>query len=345
MFMLNHNVNRRLGDAVGNKNSLITDTLIPEAFSFQVAYLPLNEETKMTNLSKQEKNTAITQFIHQLDGIHSQQKQWESLYKRSNQGLYQILADCLDFYNTIKTSVVEKETMQTLRNSLKSASIKIQLNTPTLTIIVRYVFKSDRRRSHAYARVLNVALKKDIKPDDLVQWIENNDGIEEITKTIAASEATKKKKQELESKVQYVKDYLNPYITEPLAVFPDTPLVHDSDTGEFILLLGKKDIAGKGTKVLTPIPDSSGSMTDTAFKKIATALINDPSKQIYTEEQEGFKFYNLPIDALDVTLDSANDDTHVIEKERSMAISQSLFSGMDFDTEQPKKRKSHKSGV
>lgn len=294
----------------------------------------------MTNLS--HKSNAINQFINQLDGIHNQQKQWEVIYKKSNQNLYQILTECLSFYNTIKASEVEKETLQVLKNSLNSTGIKVQRNTPTLTIIVRYVFKMDRKRSHAYARVLYIALKDGIKPAEFAQWIEDNGGIEEITRTIAASTATKKKRQELESKVEDINNYLNKYINKPLAVFPDTPLVNDGDTGEFILLLGKKDIKGKGTKVLTPIPDSSGSMTDTALKKIATALINDPNKRIYTEEQEQahFNFYNLPKGVLATTKGPANDDMQVMDKEKLIATSNSLFNFGDLNAKQPKKRKS-----
>jgi len=207
-----------------------------------------------------------------LDELVAKRNKWQVQYDRTNNTLYELLAGCLDSYYAIKGTKGEKVFLENIKESLQARNLKVQEGTTVLNLIVRYVFDSDRRRIHGYARVLRVAVKEEIEVVKFVDWIKQAGGLEEITSSKGATEATLKKRMTLEAKVEDVKDLLIEQLQHPLAIVPKTHLVSAVDTAEYTLLIGKMQVDGK-TKVLSVVPDASSAMIQASIKKIAEALI------------------------------------------------------------------------
>ena len=277
---------------------------------------------KMSKLTKEAKKEAFISVMNKLTVLAAKREGLQVEFDNTDMKRYELLAECLSIYKDIKGQNIEKETLFAIKEELIELGFKIQVNTRVLTLIVRYVFKNDRNRAYTYNRVLSAALLANVKPDELAHWIHSFGGIQEVFITKGITQETLTKRQKLEGKKKEVIQIIES-LKAPLAIFPETPLVHHSETTEYVLLLGKCMGDGSGTKVLTTIPNSSDSMVNEAFKKIAQALINDPNKNIYSEEQKKFSFYKLPVSVVDDNHEVAIDE--ISDKEIMIAERDALF--------------------
>lgn len=104
-------------------------------------------------------NIAVAESIVQsLDALSLARDNWEqTTFKKANEGLYDLLSQCLAVFET-KFIKGTKDDQRTLRSELiarlSEKKIKTQKNSPTLTLFVRFVFSSDRKRAHGYSYVL-----------------------------------------------------------------------------------------------------------------------------------------------------------------------------------------------
>lgn len=141
--------------------------------------------------------------VQSLDALAAKREVWESTdFKKANDGLYSLLADCLDVFNGkfVNALDAERKTLRMqLTSRLKAAGIKVQNNTTTLNMFVRFVFGSDRKRAHGYAYVLSAAIAESIEPVLLADWIRQSGGIEEIKRKMVRSEEAQLKQQQLQA--------------------------------------------------------------------------------------------------------------------------------------------------
>jgi len=233
-------------------------------------------------LSKSQKIAVTTSVIAKLDELAKKRTTWQVEFDRTNKGLYTLLAGCLESFYEIKGTTAEKEILDGIKVTLKGRKVKIQESTPVMTLLVRYVFDTDRRRAHNYARALRVAANEKIEVAKFADWVSDFGGIEDVARVKGATDETLKKRALLEAKVDEVKDLLVGAIETPLATVNKTYLVNAADTGEYTLLIGKMQANGK-TKVLSVVPNSTSAMIDAAIKKIAQALI-DTADRIAQEQ-------------------------------------------------------------
>ena len=116
-------------------------------------------------------------LVTQLDGLVSKRQQWEATdYKKANDGLYSLLASCLDVFSS-KFVTADDDDKKSLRAELSArlaaGGVRVQRNTTTLTMFVRFVFGSDRKRAHGYTYVLKAAISHDVKVASLPSWIQH----------------------------------------------------------------------------------------------------------------------------------------------------------------------------
>ena len=231
------------------------------------------ERNRQMKLSKLHKEAATTKMIAKLDELAAKRNVWQAEHDRTNVGLYNLQANCLELYYEIKGTTAEKEILAGIKTVLTARGVKVMQSTPVLTMLVRYVFNAERRRAHSYARALRVAVNEKVTATDFAGWIAKFGGVEEVANTKGATEETLKKRAKLESKIEEVKELLVQQLITPLATAPKTALVNVADTGEYTLLIGKTLASGE-TQVLSVVPDSTSAMIDAAIRKIAEALIN-----------------------------------------------------------------------
>lgn len=241
-----------------------------------------------TGLTRQQVKDAValvgTQFtdatVQSLNALSAKREAWEKgAFKKANDELYAILADTLgvykvseDFANSTKTKAHGQKHMSALRKELtarlKAMGVKVQQNSSTLTMLTRYVFKSDRVRAHGYARVLAAALQDNIEPADLHNYIVNAGGVEEIKRRMVLSEAALEKRAQVENAKNNVKADVEYAALNPIA---SVQLVAE---GEFTVLLGKPNGTGF-VDIVGVLSDVEQTLINALLLRMAKKRVND----------------------------------------------------------------------
>lgn len=114
--------------------------------------------------------------------LSNKRERWENgTFKKSNDELYALLSDCLDFYEELRG---KKTRCKALNDFLKDNSIKFNEGSSLETRIVRAVFNSSfQKRAYGYARVIKVASEEKKQSETMSDFITSRGGIEEIRRT------------------------------------------------------------------------------------------------------------------------------------------------------------------
>lgn len=109
---------------------------------------------------------------------------WETTeLAASNKRLYSILQDAYSYYLVMKQDPI-KETRtsraEELEKFIKARGYTFMPSTHDMTRVVKCVFGVDRRRVSAYSIALREALRQETAAADLVTFIEENGGVEQI---------------------------------------------------------------------------------------------------------------------------------------------------------------------
>jgi hypothetical protein len=249
-------------------------------------------------------NIAIADGIVQsLDALSLARDNWEqTTFKKANEGLYDLLSQCLDVFET-KFVKGTKDDQKTLRSELiarlSEMKIKTQKNSPTLTLFVRYVFSSDRKRAHGYSYVLNAAISHEIAAAQLPQWIVSEGGIEQIKRKMVQSDEAKdrqeKRKQAKDTAEQLIAEaHVNPIATVAVEGFMP-------QQRNIMLAVGDANGNFNVTYVLTDVSDILyNALLKQAAKKIVEA--DEQDNALTTEAQ---KLKNRPAANDQIMLDKA----------------------------------------
>lgn len=216
------------------------------------------------------KQAFVSTTLVKLETLSNMRDGWErDLFNRSNESLYNLLSECLDMFYNIKGMTGEKELVEAIKVSLKASGFKPQTNSSVLGLIVRFVFKNDRRRAYAYARALRIAVAKKIDKSQFAEWVNKVGGIEEVKENLTKTPIALHKQTRLLEVTDQVTSALSVRLNAPLAVLPASALLESvADTKEYTLMLGKTLPSGE-TKILAVVPNATQAMLNQAIKKIA----------------------------------------------------------------------------
>ena len=217
-------------------------------------------------------------LVTQLDGLVVKRKQWEATdYKKANEGLYGLLASCLDVFNSkfVNAGDDDKKTLRgELKNRLTADGVRVQRNTTTLTMFVRFVFGSDRKRAHGYTYVLKAAISYEVTAASLPSWIIEQGGIEEVRRQMIVSEKALENRAALaNAKAQVIAKVEQASVT-PLAKFSMTGV-----SGDYALLLAKP--APNGTvSIVGVISDINEAFYNACLLKMARVKAADNAESL-----------------------------------------------------------------
>jgi hypothetical protein len=149
---------------------------------------------------------------------------------RGNEALYEVLTDIYKMAVQLDKSDYKHEIHAKLRAILKERDIKTQMNTPELTLIIKYVVGGDRKRATNYSRVLKIALMEGLPPEELSGYISRRGGIGQIFDTEANSIAHDLGKKVTKERLTLMKEYL--LLTQwkdPVEFKYDKPIIQHND--------------------------------------------------------------------------------------------------------------------
>jgi hypothetical protein len=237
-------------------------------------FVPSDEDNKFAN-----------KLVKELTGLSQQREKWERTdFKKSNTGLYALLAKC--------KAILEKEYLEatddarkTLRielaTLLKGKGIKVQRNSTTLTLFIRFVFGSDRKRAHGYAYVIKAAFSHDIAAKDLPKYIADEGGIEEVKRKMVASEDAIARRDTRELHLSKVKEDAELAENQPLDTLK---LKLNDNRTAYAVLVGKPSENGK-VKVVAMLKHADPSLINSLFKRIAKVNAEE-AEEAKAREQE-----------------------------------------------------------
>lgn len=191
---------------------------------------------------------------------------------RSNKALYKLLMQVYELFEAARADVkCLKAALKTMIVKLKERGIKIQSNTPALTVFVRYVFNSDRKRAYVYTQTLMAAIQQEVKPAGLASFIESQNGVEECRKQLIKKEETVTKEAALKAASADVCDALKSMPAVTTVSLPAAS-VSFSDGAEFAFIVARS--LGNGEfELLRAVPHSTKAMHSSAVKELAKNLI------------------------------------------------------------------------
>ena len=210
-------------------------------------------------------------IVEKADALVKQRESFEqNEYARSNQRLYEILAQVLDMYEQASSSKTTlAETVKQLKAKLEANKVRVQTNTLALTLFVRYVFGTDRQRSMNYSRTLQAAIQQGISAKQLAQFIEDCGGVEQCKKQFAKSGTVVAKEASIANNMAFVDETLANAVLNPLATFKvANSFVSETHNKDFVFVIGKADKQGN-IKALGAVPAYSAGMTKWAKQQLA----------------------------------------------------------------------------
>jgi hypothetical protein len=150
-----------------NENTVVNAT--------QNSTASISTSTDVTGVTKE-------QALNLIETLVTDKAYWEqNAFKTSNDLLYSLLQRCYGYYVTMCDDNADG---QAARDALNEYIVKnkfeFKKSTHNITKIVKCVFGADRRRVSAYSIALRTAFTNKIKPFDVVQFIIDNGGVEEI---------------------------------------------------------------------------------------------------------------------------------------------------------------------
>ncbi|MFM7010845.1 MAG: hypothetical protein ACKO0Z_16235 [Betaproteobacteria bacterium] len=211
-------------------------------------------------------------IVQQLNALCARREQWEATdFKKANDGLYTLLSECHGVFEQqfLHANAEQRKALrESLVQSLTAAGIRVVKTSHTLTMLVRYVFQSDRNRAHGYANVLIAAITHGISSSELVSWIGEQGGIEEIKRKSKPKTVEQLAKQaRVEDAKAQVQSAIQTAAHKPLATI-DVPGL----TGNYAILLAKPNIEGSADIVGT-LSDVSDALYQVLIKQMSAQHI------------------------------------------------------------------------
>lgn len=206
-------------------------------------------------------------IVQQLDVLSVRREQWEATdYKKANDGLYALLADCLTVYQAQFVKGTEKE-QKALRASLmqrlQADGVRVVKTSTTLTMLARYVFNSDRKRAQGYGYVLAAAVSHGVEATGFAAWVVQQGGLEEIKRLMVKSEQAKAKLAAVKTATVTVKGELELNTLKPLAHVGIEGL-----TGNYAVLLAKPNVSG-GVDIVGSLSEVNDALVNALIMRMA----------------------------------------------------------------------------
>lgn len=127
---------------------------------------------------------AMPSVVDYLKSLESARISWETTeLAASNKRLYSILQKAYQFYLVMKNDAnkdVRAEKLAAMEAFITERGYVFTPSSHDMTRVVKCVFGVDRRRVSAYSIALREALRQDVAASDLIAFLEENGGVEQI---------------------------------------------------------------------------------------------------------------------------------------------------------------------
>ncbi len=195
---------------------------------------------------------------------------------RTNAELYGILEKVYKLYADANDGNYLKDLIKQMEDKLVERGVKVQKNTPKLTVVVRYIFNCDRKKANKYKKVIEVAYQQNVQPSGLSTFITDNNGIENVKLVSNPSEKMLQKRNRLEQTISIVEEQLEAMQSFQTVKFANQRVALSDDV-PFAFVLARVNSNGD-FELLQPVPKPTIAMKNAAIKSIAEYVIEETDK-------------------------------------------------------------------
>lgn len=146
-------------------------------------------KTATKNATPTAKSITTTLF-----NLQSEAQQWNlNEFKKANDMLYAMLKTCFVETDNVRNLTASEKAL--FNEQLEERQIKFNKATALETKVIRAVFEIDAvkdKRASKYARVLKIAKADDIQPEAFVNWLIEQNGIDNVGRQDNSSKTNKK---------------------------------------------------------------------------------------------------------------------------------------------------------
>ena len=221
---------------------------------------------------------ALTVIAEATKLIGERQKFETEELARSNKALYALLTKVYGLFKTAVNQGCIQETVMGMREELKKRSVKVQSNTPAITVFVRFVFNSDRKRAYNYASTLMAAAQAEIEPEQLAAFIDGKNGVEECKKEFKKKDETRLKEEALVEASLTVVDELTSMAPLSRVTIPNASVAFN-DGVQFAFIVARS-IGNGEFELLQAVPKSTKAIQNAAVRELAKFMLE---KKVETE--------------------------------------------------------------
>jgi hypothetical protein len=233
-------------------------------------------------------NAKVEAVIKQANTLSAEREKFEQEeLARSNKALYAILTKVYALFKQAYDEKCLKETVKKMQYELSKRGIKVQKNTPALTVFVRYVFNSDRKRAYNYTSTLMAAIQAEVQPTNLAEFIESKNGVEECKKEFRKSNEAKVKEQALMSASEEISELLSTVQAKKTITLANESVALSDDV-QYAFIVAR--VVGDGQfDLLRVVPRSTKGMYNAAVKELAKQLIERKEQAINAAKKQRVK--------------------------------------------------------
>jgi len=226
------------------------------------------------------------------DKIYEMQKDFEA---RTNKELYDLLAGIYDLYiNAVECKYVD-DTIVEMKKELKKNKITVMSSTPSTTIFVRYVYRTDRKKAYKYSQVMQLAEKNKVGTDAFADFIKAKGGIE------ACIEENKNTGSGDKVTSITFEDRLNELNNVSTIGSLSIPSVALSDGAKYTFVLARV-VENNKLDLLHVMPEASNKMLREAIKEMDK---EKESNDVVEDKAEVEVTIKRPISAFNLAIESA----------------------------------------
>lgn len=178
------------------------------------------------------KQKEVQEALAECDLLSQKNREYEhNFIVLGNQALYELLTSIYTFALKLEKSDFKYEILGKMREHLRSKDIRVQTNTPDLTILIKYIIGSDRKKATNYCRILKIALEERLAPEELGGYISRRGGIGQIHEIEVLSASRELGHKTSKERLLLMREYLTLQQWESGIEFKyDHPIIqHNSD--------------------------------------------------------------------------------------------------------------------
>jgi hypothetical protein len=212
------------------------------------------------------KSMSVSALFRQLDSLSEIRADWEgAAYKTANDGLYDLLSKVYQVYEEafVNGDAKSKKALkEELKAKLASFQMRTLKGTSVLGMLVRYVFRCDRKRNSRYLKAIEAAKSHGKTAAELGDWLRECGGIDEVARHSKVNAEAEERKAALQAEFDSLIESMEQRASNPLAC------------------IDLQDIRSSDVAVLITTPGPNGSFSVTAvFEPLPPAVLKTLLRQ------------------------------------------------------------------